>query len=394
MNLKWFLSKTVRHATEMRKHVGRLLNAQRDVLSPSAIDAISIAMHDLQKAVAGNADKKALLKEMESLEKVANKWLKPYPHSSIRENIEVLLVAVAVAMAIRTFFLQPFKIPTGSMQPTLYGITIADLREKPDFKMPGIFSRFVDACFYGTFYHHLQAEADGELLAVGPLQHVLKFINKQQITMRYNLSGSLVDKSHTIWFSPDERLAERANLRPGQSFRKGDDIVNLKEVTGDHLFVNRMTYNFRHPKRGEIIVFETKGIEDPRMPQDQFYIKRLVALGDERVQIGDDRHLTINRTNRLDASTPHFENVYSFNPKDPPQESHYSGHVDGMLLAPLFQGKLEGVMIRSNHYMVMGDNTMNSFDSRAWGDFSRTNVIGKSCFVYWPISQRFGWGHR
>ena len=36
--------------------------------------------------------------------------------------------------------------------------------------------------------------------------------------------------------------------------------------------------------------------------------------------------------------------------------------------------------------MVMGDNTMNSSDGRFWGDFPESNVIGKSFFVYWPIS--------
>ena len=64
---------------------------------------------------------------MENLEKAANKWLKPYPNAAWRENVEVLLVALAVAMGIRTFFLQPFKIPTGSMQPTLYGVTSRNL---------------------------------------------------------------------------------------------------------------------------------------------------------------------------------------------------------------------------------------------------------------------------
>jgi signal peptidase I len=390
MNLKWFLSKTVRHAAEMRKHVGKLLGAQRDILSPPAIEAINAAMGDLQKMVASGAEKKMLLKQMDNLEKVANKWLKPYPHSAIRENLEVVLVAVAVAMAIRTFFLQPFKIPTGSMQPTLYGVTSMNPKEPGEIKIPSGLVRLYQACVRGTFYHYQVAEDDGELIDIGPPEHVLRFINKIRMTMRYR-SG---EKAYQLWFAPDERFAERAGVQVGQTFRKGEAIVSFKETAGDHLFVNRLTYNFRHPKRGEIIVFETKGIEDPRMPQDQFYIKRLVALGGERVQIADDRHLIINRTNRLDASTPHFVHVYSFDPKKPLQESHYAGHVNGMHLAPLFQDKPEGYVVRPDHYMVMGDNTVNSFDSRAWGDFSRTNVIGKSCFVYWPISERFGWGHQ
>ena len=97
----------------------QVLNHQRDILSPQALEAVQAALANCQRAVAEGADKPALEKQMENLEKVANKWLKPYPNAAWRENVEVLLVALAVAMGIRTFFLQPFKIPTGSMQPTL-----------------------------------------------------------------------------------------------------------------------------------------------------------------------------------------------------------------------------------------------------------------------------------
>jgi signal peptidase I len=388
MILQWLLSKTVRQATAMRSHVQKLLNHQRDILSPQAIDAVQAAMANCRNAVAEHADKAALEKQMENLEKAANKWLKPYPSAAWRENVEVLLVALAVAMGIRTFFLQPFKIPTGSMQPTLYGVTSENLINEPNARIPTGLTR-VRQWFEGISYIHLVAENDGPLELVERPFRILIFNIWQKV-----VAGG---KPFIIWFPPDYgdprtgSLELRAGLRFGQSFRKGEDIVKLKIGAGDHLFVDRVTYNFRPPKRGEIIVFETKGIDG--LPQDQFYIKRMVAMGGDRVQLNDDRHLRINGT-RLDASTPHFENVYSFNPKEPPRDSHYSGHVNYPYLAPYFQGKPEGVTVAPDHFMVMGDNTMNSLDSRAWGDFPATNVIGKSFFVYWPITDRFGCGNR
>src|SRR5215469_5047373 len=121
---RWLFSKTVREAVAMRKHVNRWYRAQRDLLSSQAIGAVTMAMSELQNALKEpklNIGRVRI--KMEELEFAANKWLKPYPNAAWRENVEVLLVAIAVAMAIRTFFLQPFKIPTGSMQPTLYGVT-------------------------------------------------------------------------------------------------------------------------------------------------------------------------------------------------------------------------------------------------------------------------------
>ena len=56
---------------------------------------------------------------------------------------------------------------------------------------------------------------------------------------------------------------------------------------------------------------------------------------------------------------------------------------------PLFRDQASTYEVTPGHYMVMGDNTMNSLDSRYWGDFPAHNVIGRAFFVYWPVTDRF-----
>src|ERR1700722_7632346 len=131
--LRCFISQTVREAVAMRRHVYRLLCAQRDLFSAQAIENLNRALNEMQKVICSGAEDAPRKEQMKKLEDVANKWIKPYPHAATRENVEVLLVALAVAMGIRTFFVQPFKIPTGSMQPTLFGVTSTPDFTKIDF---------------------------------------------------------------------------------------------------------------------------------------------------------------------------------------------------------------------------------------------------------------------
>jgi len=112
------------------------------------------------------------------------------------------------------------------------------------------------------------------------------------------------------------------------------------------------------------------------------------------VSIGDDQHVRINGQ-RLDASTPHFANVYGFDPKASPGEGK-DGKYNGHLLEPgsRLQSPADSIEIGQHEFVVCGDNTKNSFDSRYWGPVPEQNVIGKAFFVYWPFSQRFGCGQQ
>ena len=417
----------MREAYARHRHFERLFNAQRDLLPPEGAELMQTRLAALQAAVAA-WDHPAARTRLAELETLATTWIQPYPHANTRENLEVLLVALAVALAIRTFFLQPFKIPTGSMQPTLFGVTSvpdysqdkidywaadrhllffrpdeyhpelveAELQEQTRLRdrlvIPTGWNR-VKEWFAGNRYIHLVALTDGPIDRLEPPVHVL--INIKQ---RLWINGV----AHTIWFPPDcgeQELEMRAGLylQRDHVFHKGEDIIRMKVSAGDHLLVDRMSYNFRKPERGEIAVFSTRGTAIRN--QDDYYVKRLTGLPGERVQIGDDRHLRINGE-RLDASTPHFANVYGFDPAAPPHESQYSGHVNGTVarkfnlypdLAPKFPRPSTIFTNRPDAYLFMGDNTCNSSDSRTWGMCPVQNVIGQAFMVYWPLTPRFGW---
>src|SRR2546430_5991985 len=165
--LRWFLSKKVRHAVDMCRQVRKIIHAQRDLLRPEEIQEISKAARELRDAIAAGEKLDGIEKQMKNLEKVANENLKPYPSASLRENIEVFLVTGVVVLALRTFFFQPMAIPSGSAQPTLWGITADDLRGRRDVKVPHGLDRLIQSCWSGVHYFHAVAQADGEL-RVGP----------------------------------------------------------------------------------------------------------------------------------------------------------------------------------------------------------------------------------
>jgi signal peptidase I len=438
MILRRYFSGAVREAVAMLKHVQRLMDAQRDVLKPQALSAVTEKIQDLNTAVKSGASDGAIRNKTEELQFAAEKWLKPYPNAVWRENVEVLLVAIAVAMAIRTFFLQPFKIPTGSMQPTLFGISStpdfsmvtrlsadfnymteadkiqldrdanAQVKAMHDIVIPGGWER-IKQWIHGTSYVHWVAPEDGTVDAVAAPWPGAIF----NLFQRIQFAGQW----YTIFLPPDcgeESLDLRSgmSLNKNRKYHKGEDVIKLQVQAGDHLFVDRVTYNFRPPKRGEIVVFETSGITTLQADQQNtFYIKRLVGLGGDHLALKQDYsvtnlplylqlslnqnvvpigHLVVNGE-PITTSDPHFANLYSFS--NPPKGATMLDYVENTYLGHAMIRALEPgaeVDVEPRHFFVMGDNTFNSSDSRFWGYFPATNVIGKSFFVYWPISKRWG----
>jgi len=440
--IRWLKSQKIRAAVQMRHQVRKHLNAQRDILSAEAVQNLEEAIRKSTKAIRYGAIPGEIQIALKDLETTANQWLWPYPNAGLRDNVEVCLVVAVALMGFRSFFFQPMAIPTGSAQPTFYGIVGENLRDKPDATIPSGLKKWYRSWIHGESYYHVTTKNEGVFKIIDrEAVRVFPFVSKQ--------SFQIGDRKYTVWFPP-KRVSNEANLwhyaglsshfPPSRKhFKKGETIIKIKVTSGDRLFINRLIYNFRRPRRGETIVFKSTGLEGQGLTADTHYIKRLVALGGETVSIGDDRRIRINGQS-LDVSDSGFEFVYSFNPDNPPQKDAYSGHVNGTVekrwrnwdrskrsgrsyswkemrehfemegphecprfdgkssfpvhLAPKFRSANAEFPVRENHYLTFGDNTLNSRDSRYWGDIPREKVIGKSGFVFWPISERFGWHAR
>ncbi len=440
--IRWLKSQKIRAAVQMRHQVRKHLNAQRDILSAEeAVQKLEESIRRSTKAIRHGAIPGEIQIALKDLETTANQWLRPYPSPGLRDNVEVCLVVAVALMGFRAFFFQPMAIPTGSAQPTFYGIVGENLRDNPESAIPSGFKKWYRSWIKGESYYHVVAKNDGVFKIIdSEPDPVFPFVSRQRFKVG--------NQKYTVWFPPkhvshEANLWHYAGLRPHfplsrKRFTKGETIIKIKVTSGDRLFVNRLIYNFRRPRRGETIVFKSTGLEGQGLTANTHYIKRLVALDGETVSIGDDRRIRINGQS-LDASDSGFEFVYSFNPDDPPQKDAYSGHVNGTVekrwrnwdrsrhsrgsyswkemlehfemegphecsrfdgksltanLAPKFRNADEKFQVRENHYLTFGDNTLNSRDSRYWGDIPREKVIGRSGFVFWPISERFGWHAR
>lgn len=137
-------------------------------------------------------------------------------------------------------------------------------------------------------------------------------------------------------------------------------------MEGDRIFVDKVTYRFRPPARGEIIVF--KFPDDPKKD----FIKRLIAFEGEEVEIKSGVVYINGRPLDQLTNMPHY---YYYNQND-----------------SIYGKEHAKVRVPPDSFYVLGDNSAHSHDSRYWGFIPKHYLIGKAFLIWWPLT-RFGFLH-
>ena len=146
----------------------------------------------------------------------------------------------------------------------------------------------------------------------------------------------------------------------GQRTKVSGSSMSPTLSDGDNLIVEKLSYRFGNPKRFDIIVFHPE-----REQKGVYYVKRIIGLPGETVQIGTDGTIYING----EVLNENYGKEVILSP--------------GIAKDPITLGEDE--------YFVLGDNRNNSSDSRSAyvGNVKRSDIVGKAWIRIWPFS-KFG----
>ena len=364
-----------KHLKAIEHFLGKKIRYGRDVLPEKTLTRLKEAGQSAREALSWGASGQRRGEVLKKLETQYGDLLRTDKHHGRRENAEVALVAIALALGVRAYFLQPFKIPTHSMRPTLFGI----LNEPESRPPPSWPTRIFDLVWSGKGWHRAVAPRDGAIASVreGRLFGVIPWTTTEIIGDGW---------MESVWTGLQQAREGGLKVRAGDLVKAGEVLANFSSASGDHLFVNKVIYQIRKPERGETFVFTTDGIEGIEsglrlrgIEGSQYYIKRCVALGGDRLQVRPPV-LWINGQPAQDWACQRVA----------AQKDGYPGYT----LGPTFMTSPDdSYQVSGKDYWAMGDNSGNSFDSRGWGAVPARNLVGKGAFVYWPFTKRWGLIH-
>ena len=159
-----FRDRKTKNARQLFEMACKVYNYRKDVIAEQDAKDLAEMIKQLDELI---LDGKVGAKEYEELAQKLEVLMKKcggriYPTSSWTDNVDTIIVVGIVALGIRSFFLQPFKIPTNSMYPSFYGMTAEAYAPGED--APGIGERIARFALKGASNYSLEAPADGDLL--------------------------------------------------------------------------------------------------------------------------------------------------------------------------------------------------------------------------------------
>jgi signal peptidase I len=335
--------------------------------------------------------------------KLGNKLFPPAPWDGWRENVEVFVVAAIMALAIRTFFLQPFKIPTGSMEPTLLGIEPRLAQAVP----PNLLVQAYDFLIQGRTYSRVVTAQGGHITGLTPGSMTIWF----DYTDVHLEDAQGHEEVRRIWiktYDVESKLGVypfgATDLKDGhvhnEVYPPGAVLANYVTQTGDQVLVDKVTYNFRPPRRGEVFVFKTSGIpglaneRGPNEEGSEDFIKRCVGLAGDIIEVKPPQ-LFVNGKPATGAAI--FAKEFARADGYPgytlvdPNDSSGTTKDPNRVFDPYDSENDQSFYVQPDCYWAMGDNSPNSKDSRYWGGVPKQNLVGRGYFVFWPFTKRWGW---
>lgn len=422
-------------------HAGKVYHFRKDLLNESELstllrlsEEVKAGMKD-KSSSSDNRLRSSIEALKDHMEQVGGNY---YPRTSMAENVEFFFAALIIYVGFTTFFVKPFKIPTNSMWPSYFGMTgevYAEEEEKPNAIEKAF--RFVS---FGAKHYDVKAPKSGELLI--PLQrtgsgyqvfrrpanvkryflinapgieHTLYVGDEsgaESVSFKYPSDFSLerevleplrdagaetpFDYVSTLnGIGPDSfagkvtesvydpRSKRQVNvtlhlLRTGRKVEEGESLLSFDLMTGDQLFVDRMSYHFVSPKVGDGFVFKTDSI--PGIREDKFYIKRLVGTPGDKVRI-DGQTMIVNGEPATGSIA--FE-------KNAKGIDGYDGYLTMKGKSRLSVDLSRESTIPEGKFLALGDNSDNSEDGRMWGYVPEEAVVGRPIMIYYPFTKRFG----
>ena len=413
-------------------NANRIYRYRKDILAENNLNKLRETKERLRELIHSFKSIRDDLNTQKEIELI-NQFLlkiggKIYPKTFWIDNIEVGLVALVIIIGIRTFFFQPFLIPTNSMYPTYSGMNevIYELNAEKSTTTEKILNKILlgsknyyieagnDGRISVPLFSRAQYSRDAKLRSLGIVsfeyvkgkkwfgllpatyrQYELYVGNqpvKIQVPFDFTLDNVILKTYFPQYNSFKELLQDyhdenrinifndtRHKIKSRTVVKKGDTLISFDITLGDALFVDRLSYHFKKPKPGDPFVFKTSRMNlDPKTKQslgDKYFIKRIGGVGGEIISITDGQ-LLVNGEIRDEA------HAFISNGN---KEGEYKGYkADGLLTTG------NNYTISEDYFFALGDNSYNSHDSRYFGPVSKGAIIGKPFFIYYPFTKRWG----